>query len=144
MIDGWGISCEIALIQMSLNFTDDQSTLVQVMAWCRQATSHYLSQCWPRSLSPFGVTRPQWVNSLGPVDACIIMVRRTGLPLFQAMTCRLLGAKPLPEAIHYFLPLRRWGTNFSGICIKIRKQSLKKMLKISADNCWPFGLCLNL
>ena len=23
-----------------------QSTLVQVMAWCRQATSHYLRQCW--------------------------------------------------------------------------------------------------
>ena len=36
--------------------------LVQVMAWCRQATSHYLSQCWPRSLSPYGVTRPQWLN----------------------------------------------------------------------------------
>ena len=33
---------------MSLNLTDDKSTLVQVMAWCRQATSHYLSQCWPR------------------------------------------------------------------------------------------------
>ena len=33
------------------------------MAWCRQATSHYLSQCWPRSVSPYGVTRPQWVNS---------------------------------------------------------------------------------
>ena len=41
-------------------------TLVQVMAWCRQATSHYLSQCWPRSLSPYGVTRPQWVNSSPP------------------------------------------------------------------------------
>ena len=40
----------------------DKSTLVQVMAWCRQATSHYLSQCWPRSMSPYGVTRPQWVN----------------------------------------------------------------------------------
>ena len=59
VIDSWGISCEIALIWMSLDFTDDQSTLVQVMAWCRQATSHYLSQCWPRSLSPYGVTRPQ-------------------------------------------------------------------------------------
>ena len=47
MIDGWGISSEIALIWMSLDFTDDQSTLVQVMAWCRQATSHYLSQCRP-------------------------------------------------------------------------------------------------
>ena len=32
------------------------------MAWCRQATSHYLSQCWPRSLSPYDITRPQWVN----------------------------------------------------------------------------------
>ena len=41
----------------------DMSTLVQVMAWCRQATSHYLSQCWPRSMSPNGVARPQWVNS---------------------------------------------------------------------------------
>ena len=30
----------------------------QVMAWCRQATSHYLSQCWPSFLSPYGVTRP--------------------------------------------------------------------------------------
>ena len=29
------------------------------MAWCRQATSHYLSQCWPRSMSPYGVIRPQ-------------------------------------------------------------------------------------
>ena len=63
VIDGWCICCEIALIWMSLDFADDQSTLVQVMAWCRQATSHYLSQCWPRSMSPYGVTGPQWVNS---------------------------------------------------------------------------------
>ena len=67
VIDGWGICCasEIALIWMSLD-TDDQSTLVQVMAWCRQATSHYLSQCWPRSVSSYGITRPQWVNLLAP------------------------------------------------------------------------------
>ena len=29
------------------------------MGWCRQATSHYLSQCWTRSMLPYGVTRPQ-------------------------------------------------------------------------------------
>ena len=65
VIDGWawGICSEIALLWMSLDFTDDQSTLVQVMAWCRQATSHYLSRCRPRSPSPYGVTRPQWVNN---------------------------------------------------------------------------------
>ena len=58
----WGISYKIALRWMPLDLTDDKSTLVQVMAWCRQATSHYLSQCWPRSMSPNGVGRPQWVN----------------------------------------------------------------------------------
>ena len=69
VIDGWGISCEIALIWMSLDFTDDQSTLVQVRAWCRQATSHYLSQCWPRSLMPFDVNRAQWVIYINPWNA---------------------------------------------------------------------------
>ena len=48
---------------MPQNLTDDKSTLVQVMAWCRQATNHYLNQCWPRSPMPYGITRPQWVNS---------------------------------------------------------------------------------
>ena len=47
---------------MPQDLTGDKSTLVQVMAWCHQATRHYLSQCWPRSLSPSGVTRPQWVK----------------------------------------------------------------------------------
>ena len=51
---------------MPLDLTDDKSTLVQVMAWCHQTTSHYLSQCWPRSLWPYGVTRPQWFNSSPP------------------------------------------------------------------------------
>ena len=68
--DGWVISSELALGWMSLNLTDDKSTLVQVMAWCRQATSHYLSQFWPRSLSPYGVTRSQWVQNFCPVAWC--------------------------------------------------------------------------
>ena len=59
MIDGWGISCRIAHILFTMDFTDDQSTLVQVMAWSCQATSLYMSQCWPRW---YGVTRPEWVK----------------------------------------------------------------------------------
>ena len=47
---------------MPLDLTDDESKLVQVMAWCHQATSHYLSQCWPSSMLPCGVIRPQWVD----------------------------------------------------------------------------------
>ena len=56
---------------MSMDLSDDKLTLVQVMAWCRQATSHYCSQCWPRSLSPYGVTGPQWVNTLGILWSCM-------------------------------------------------------------------------
>ena len=56
-------SCEIRW--MPQNTIDDKLALILVLAWCRQATSHYLSQCWPdlpRPMSPCGVTRPQWVN----------------------------------------------------------------------------------
>ena len=83
VIDGCGISCKVAFRWMSLDLTDDKSTLVQVMAWRRQATSHYLSQFWPRSLSLYGVIRPQWVNNKQA--------------LVQIMAWRRTGDKPLPE-----------------------------------------------
>ena len=47
VIDGW-----VTRRWMSQGLTDDKSTLVQVMDWCRQAASHYLSQCSPSSMSP--------------------------------------------------------------------------------------------
>ena len=56
------LGCFIALIWMSMDLADDKSTLAQVMACCLTALSHYLSQCWHRSMSPYGITRPQWVN----------------------------------------------------------------------------------
>ena len=89
VVNGWVMSCETALIWTSLDHIYGKSTLVQVMAWCRQATSHYLSQCWPRSLSPYGATRPQWVNSLQPSNA--IWGHRYGLALYHNST------KPLPD-----------------------------------------------
>ena len=36
-----------------MDFTDDESMLVQVLIQCRQATSHYLNRSWPRLLSPY-------------------------------------------------------------------------------------------
>ena len=38
---------------------DGKSTLPQIMAWCNQATSHYLNQCWQSSMMPYGITGPQ-------------------------------------------------------------------------------------
>ena len=72
---------------MPQSLTNEKSTLVQVMDWCWQATSHNLSQCWPRSMSPYDITRWQWVNSLGPSDA--IWRQRSGSTLAQVMACCL-------------------------------------------------------
>ena len=43
-----GTYCDVTLMWMQLNLTNGKSTLAQVMAWCRQALSHYLGQCCPR------------------------------------------------------------------------------------------------
>ena len=47
VIHGWCIACQIALRWMPLDLTNEKSTLVQVMAWCHQATSHYQCQFDP-------------------------------------------------------------------------------------------------
>ena len=59
-----GSRCHIALRWMSQNLTNEKSALIQVMACCCQATSYYLSQCWPRSMSLQGITMPQWVKGV--------------------------------------------------------------------------------
>ena len=80
----------------------DESTLVQVIAWCYQATSYYLSQCWPSLLSPHGVTRPQWVKMRGfqimgitiPGKLVFIWVRSLRCVGLVTWFCYQLKAKP--------------------------------------------------
>ena len=48
--------------QLKSNGPDQQSTLVHVMSWCRQATIHSLNQCWSRSMSPYNATRPHYFH----------------------------------------------------------------------------------
>ena len=58
---------EVSLVKLPSNeckgdLSDDESTLVQVMALCRQAISHDLNQSLPKSMSPYDVTRPQFIK----------------------------------------------------------------------------------
>ena len=87
--DGWGISGKIALRWMPLDLTDDKSTLVQVMAWCRQATSQYLIQCWPRFKSPYGITRPK-MNQWGSYDDCFMVTGCVKCCHFHVSTITIL------------------------------------------------------
>ena len=56
---------EVALRWTPQNLSDQKSTQVQVMTWCRHATSHYLSWYWPKFLSPYhmAIASLQWVKS---------------------------------------------------------------------------------
>ena len=80
-VSNWWLGYHLwnSLMWLSLDLIDDESTLVQVMAWCRQTTSHCLDRCWLRFLSPFGLTRPQWkgvvnlyLNMFIPLD-CVYL-----------------------------------------------------------------------
>ena len=80
-----GISA-IAFMWMEQYLTGNKSTLTQVMAWCRQPTSHYLNQYWLGSMSPYGDIRPQWVNS----GNGLMPTGNSNTPLPEAMLTDLL------------------------------------------------------
>ena len=110
----------------SLELTGQKSTLVQVIFGSRNClvssgSRHYPSQCWPRSVMPYGITRPQWVNEdflklfqigwwLCPETRCNILINSLKLSdtymlqqirpsLVQIMACCLAGTKPLSESV---------------------------------------------
>ena len=124
----------VALLWMSLDFTDDQSTLVQVMAWCRQAPSHYLSQCWPsraRSPTPYVVTRPQWIKLLGNsnqwyprIQSQYVSTHLESATSAQVIRKRLIGNSQVKcnlifmfvDVVDSILLLTHWG-RVTHICI---------------------------
>ena len=66
-----------------------KSTLVQVMAWCRQATSHYRNLCWPRYLAPYVASRSQW-DKAGNNDTEELLVEITlSICLYHELSCHL-------------------------------------------------------
>ena len=97
------------------------SILVQVMAWCCQATSHYPNQCWARFMSPYSFTRPQYVNPSLP--NATYMRQWTLWELVKVMACRLFDAKPLPQPMLTYCQL---DPNLSEIWIKITKNFIHK------------------
>ena len=116
---------------MSLDLTYDKSTLVQVMALCSQATSHQLSQCWPRSMSPYGITRPQWVNCfiLGSVNPFVQLPVYYGTIYYKCMLMHILCPRSMDWNSSLLLVISLWWPECQPIhdqhfkfefCIQIR------------------------
>ena len=59
----YGSFCEIALSKTTTVSIGAKLARVQELTCCCQARSHYLNVCWSRSMSPYGVTKTQRVNS---------------------------------------------------------------------------------
>ena len=91
------------------------------MAWCRQATSHYLSQCWPRSMSPYGVIRPQWVNHEFRLSEVVLVLHMVtpGNVFVPGPSFRILdGLTNLPSEsfMSYLYSQREYSTGGSRLC----------------------------
>ena len=78
------ISCEIGPLWMP--------TSVPVMAWCRQATNHYFSQCWPRSISSNDFTGLQYVIQCALCEASKQITTNRNQVIFAAkfLVCEII------------------------------------------------------
>ena len=88
------------------------------MTWCHQTIRHHLSQCWPRSMSTYGITRPHWFNLSANrlSNKCVFSIH---VPCF---------CKPLPEPMltpHQQILWHSSERNFIGIIISAPDNNLK-------------------
>ena len=86
----WALPVKLILRGMPEKPIDEKSTLVQVMAWCRQATSHYLNHCWPRSAEPYDVTMNHVISTRNVPITWSTMATEKVLP-FWAWSHQLLN-----------------------------------------------------
>ena len=123
--------------------TDDKSTLVQVMAWCLQATSHYLNQCWLRSMMPYSIIRSQWVKQT--INTNIISERsvpsRVDIHQLKSERCELLilFELSLMQQGHNFVEHISWKTMRQPFWLFHRKILImihKKKHSVTVDT-WP-------
>ena len=149
MIGGWGI--EVALRWMPLDFTDDKSVLVQVMAWCRQATSHYLSPCWLRmicrQMASLGLNELRCFvlhfsekNILVPY--CFIVANWQRLGMASSRRTKILHWRHMGVMASKIITCQR--------CLKVEKKSYFNCVQIRSSSTiflectpisWPFGYC---
>ena len=139
MIIFTSISCTFfGVIELAgVDVNNLRTTLVQMMAWCHQVTSHYLSQCWPRSMSSYGVV-PGLAPASGLVDGVPLAVDgllRSPLvaehtlqledKIFPIYGCRQHHANK-PNFTNYYKP-------FKGRVMQI---CVSKLTIIGSDNGW--------
>ena len=143
--------------------SDGKSTLVQVMASCHQATSHYLKQCWLRSILPYNITGPQWITFSADSEAQNLLYESF---LFmsaliskqfndQYIHCAVGYSFRMSNELRHVMRVNHWPTllkpltslakpslNFNGCLAKLRLTSLIKSWKLATDISCHTGVCV--
>ena len=92
---------------MAQNTFDYEPTLVQVMAWCHQAPSHYLKQCWPRSMCLCSITR-----AFCKFNSHLASIVAQQPAKFQSNTS-FLTPNPIVLKLHVLLDIETGTTSYS-------------------------------
>ena len=98
---------KIALKSVSLDLTDDESTLLQVMTLCRRGRKYNLSQSWPR----YTVYPKKYAHGFCFAVLCCgytltdfpISIRLTSLALWQSNDCPSASKATLMNMDKYFM-----------------------------------------
>ena len=107
-------------------------TLVQIMTWCHQALSHYLSKCWPWSLSLYDVPN-EWsiLKILLVLFHLLIILWFYFLHMMRQLSCHdisknvvLIGSSfPISEEHIFYMQTFFFINLNKHTCIKVTKVS---------------------
>ena len=102
----FNISCETGNTWMPQDLNDDFYVLLHLVAWCHKATSHYLNQCWLRSMMPYGKTSSQWISKTLSIYYCIFLYDQSLISIFikpiskLVITFHVLASQVLGTIMH--------------------------------------------
>ena len=103
------IPCGNSIIWMLQDLAGGKSILVQGRAWCHQATSHYMKQCWLQSLMPHGIIRPKWVKKNGPLYIKLCCLNHEKIYIFSAIWWNIWNSSFFrDQLLTVFLPAILW------------------------------------
>ena len=107
-------NCQCLIVEFWLSPVDDKSSQVEIFDWCRQAASHCLCQCWPKSMPPYGVITvnpKKYAHGFCFAVLCCgytltdfpISIRLTSLALWQSNDCPSASKVTLMNMDKYFM-----------------------------------------
>ena len=137
-------SCKITLRCRPHN-PNDELTLFQAMAWCRHSTNHYLSQCWPRSMSPYGGTMPQWVDMCVYISNTFLLLCIYDILIHAWFSWSIINWYPTPMAWHCLSSIVKLWVQFISLfffccCFIFYECGKKEILHMEHQHCCH-GIC---